>query len=222
MGEARHSRHPPLDYRAAQFITSAAQLAQCPPDEGREAAFAGRSNAGKSSALNALAGNRKLARASRTPGRTQLINFFGISPGRRLVDLPGYGYAKAPGAAQRAWMRELERYLAERRSLCGLVLLMDARHPLRPADCQLLDWTAAAGMPAHVLLTKADKLKKGAAANALQTARRRLAERWELATVQLFSARSISVPVPGAEGIRELSAVLDGWLAAPIEIEERG
>ena len=121
-------------YRDAQFLKSAGRLNQCPPDQGWEVAFAGRSNAGKSSAINTLTGNRKLARTSKTPGRTQLINFFTLSDEQRLVDLPGYGYAKVPEAVKREWTRQLEHYLQERRSLRGLILLMDARRPLQEFD----------------------------------------------------------------------------------------
>ena len=156
-------RDTTLNYGAADFLTSAARVSQCPQDQGWEVAFAGRSNAGKSSAINCLTGNRKLARTSRTPGRTQLINFFALDPERRLVDLPGYGYAKVPQAVKAAWNRQLEAYLSERRSLRGLVLLSDARHPLKEFDQMLLNWAASCDMPIHVLLTKADKLKRGPA-----------------------------------------------------------
>ena len=117
------------NYRDAEFLTSAGRLSQCPNDQGWEVAFAGRSNAGKSSAINSLTGNRKLARTSKTPGRTQLLNFFSLGDQQRLVDLPGYGFAKVPVAVKRQWTRELERYLQERRSLRGLILLMDVRRP---------------------------------------------------------------------------------------------
>lgn len=192
-------------YRRAAFLTSAARFDQCPPDRGWEVAFAGRSNAGKSSAINSLTGNRKLARTSRTPGRTQLINFFSLGTDQRLVDLPGYGYAKVPRKTKEAWNRQLETYLSRRRSLRGLVLLMDARHPLQPFDEQLVSWAEAAGMPVHVLLTKADKLSRGPARQALFQVRGRLAHLGDLATVQLFSALR-------HEGHRELIAVLDRWL----------
>jgi GTP-binding protein len=195
----------PPDYRRATFLTSASKLAQCPPDSGWEVAFAGRSNAGKSSAINSLTQNKKLARTSRTPGRTQLINFFALTDAQRLVDLPGYGYAKVPQAIKRDWTRLLETYLQRRRSLRGLVLLMDVRHPLQPFDTTMLDWAAAAHMPVHILLTKADKLKRGPAGNILQQVRKAVAIYGELVSVQLFSALKHS-------GHDELVAMLDAWL----------
>lgn len=192
-------------YRRAEFLTSAARLSQCPPDEGWEVAFAGRSNAGKSSAINSLTGNKKLAKTSRTPGRTQLINFFRLSERQRLVDLPGYGFAKVPQAVKREWTRNLENYLRRRRSLRGLVLLMDVRHPLQAFDAQILNWALAAEMPVHILLTKADKLKRGPASAALHEVRAALREHRDLVSVQLFSALKHT-------GHQELIAVLDGWL----------
>ena len=195
------------EFRAAAFLTSAATLRQCPEDAGDEVAFAGRSNAGKSSAINRLTGQRALARTSRTPGRTQLLNFFDLGAGRRLVDLPGYGYAKVPTAVRNAWTRELEAYLSRRRSLRGLILLMDIRHPLKPQDLQLLAWTAAAAMPAHILLTKADKLARGAAKTSLDTVRGRLAGEAERVSVQLFSATR-------GDGIEELCDTLGAWFCS--------
>ncbi|MEE4280076.1 MAG: ribosome biogenesis GTP-binding protein YihA/YsxC [Halieaceae bacterium] len=193
------------DYRRAAFLTSAAKLSQCPGDSGWEAAFAGRSNAGKSSAINSLTGNGKLARTSRTPGRTQLINFFALSDTQRLVDLPGYGYAKVPRKIKEAWNRQLEAYLSERQSLRGLVLLMDSRHPLQAFDEQLIAWACAATMPIHILLTKADKLSRGAGKQTLLKTRGQLSYLGDLATVQLFSSLK-------HEGHDELRAVLDRWL----------
>jgi len=195
----------PPDYRQALFLTSAAKLSQCPPDQGWEIAFAGRSNAGKSSAINSLTKNHKLARTSKTPGRTQLINFFTLSDQQRLVDLPGYGFAKVPQAVKREWTRLMEGYLQNRQSLRGLILLMDARHPLQPFDQQLLDWAVAASMSTHILLTKADKLKRGPAASCLLAVRKQLAEHEGLVSVQLFSALKHS-------GHPELLAVLNHWL----------
>ena len=194
-----------LNYQRAEFLTSAARFDQCPPDTGWEVAFAGRSNAGKSSAINRLTGNRKLARTSRTPGRTQLINFFDLGEDRRLVDLPGYGFAKVPEAVKLAWTRQLETYLQERQSLRGLVLLMDVRHPLREFDRTLLDWAVAADMPVHILLTKADKLKRGPASSTLHKLRGQLAADAGLISVQLFSALK-------GTGLGELREVLDAWL----------
>lgn len=195
---------PRLDYRRAQFISSAPDLAHCPPDEGREVAFAGRSNAGKSSTINALTGQTKLARTSKTPGRTQLLNFFALDEGLRLVDLPGYGFAKVPLAVKQAWQRNMEGYLQYRQSLCGMVLLMDVRHPLQAADQQLLAWSLAASLPVHLVLTKADKLKRGAAANARLAVEKAVTGRGEV-SVQLFSSLNKS-------GVEELAQRLDTWL----------
>ena len=192
-------------FRSAQFLTSAAKLKQCPLDSGWEVAFAGRSNAGKSSAINSLTGNRKLARTSRTPGRTQLINFFTVGEHQRIVDLPGYGYAKVPQKLKEAWNRELERYLSERQSLRGLILLTDCRRPLQTFDEQMITWAAAAHMPVHVLLTKADKLSKGPAKQELMKVRGRLSHLGDLVSAQLFSALK-------HQGHEELIAVLDRWL----------
>ncbi|MCB1855906.1 MAG: YihA family ribosome biogenesis GTP-binding protein [Halieaceae bacterium] len=193
------------NYRRAAYLTSAARLSQCPPDEGWEVAFAGRSNAGKSSAINSLTGNSKLAKTSRTPGRTQLINFFQLDEHQRLVDLPGYGFAKVPLAVKREWTRQLEGYLQKRQCLRGLVLLMDARHPLQAFDQQMLEWALAASMPVHILLTKADKLSKGPASATLLKVRARLEPHRDLVSVQLFSAVKHT-------GHEQLLEVLDAWL----------
>jgi GTP-binding protein len=192
-------------FRNASFLLSAARIAQCPPDEGREVAFAGRSNAGKSSALNAICGLRKLARTSNTPGRTQLLNFFVLPDGRRLVDLPGYGYAKVPAAQRAAWGKLVEDYVRTRRSLAGIVLLMDVRHPLKPQDHQLIDWAATLQLPLHVLLTKADKVSRNEAARTLTAVRKALAT-LPLCSVQLFSALK-------AQGIDEARELLESWYA---------
>ena len=198
------------NYQSARFLISAPTLAQCPPDQGAEVAFAGRSNAGKSSAINTLTRQKALARTSRTPGRTQLINFFSLGDDttRRLVDLPGYGYAKVPEAVKREWQRHLADYLRGRHSLRGLVLVMDVRHPLTEFDQTLLGWADDQDMPVHILLTKADKLKSGAAKSALQQVRNRLREWEDLVTVQLFSALK-------RQGIEEAGARLDMWLGGP-------
>lgn len=171
-----------------EFLTSASQLHQLPPDEGAELAFAGRSNSGKSSAINAITGRRGLARTSRTPGRTQLINFFRLTDTARLVDLPGYGYARVPEAQRRHWGQVVSGYLQGRRSLCGVVVIMDARRPLGPLDLQLLELATAAELPCHLLLTKADKLGNQAALTALRETRRQLGQTPLIAHVQLFSA----------------------------------
>lgn len=162
-----------MELNAARFLTGAAALRGMPADLGSEVAFAGRSNAGKSSALNRLTARRALARTSATPGRTQQINFFALDADAtvRLVDLPGYGYARAPRAAQARWAALVERYLAERRSLRGLVLLADSRHALKPGDEALLAWARASGLPLLLLLTKADKLGRAEQARALARVR---------------------------------------------------
>lgn len=157
-----------LRFSSAEFIVSAHNLLQLTEDTGAEVAFLGRSNAGKSSALNTLTG-RKLARISKTPGRTQLINLFGLSPLARLVDLPGYGYANVPDHLSKKWQARSEQYLRSRRSLKGLVLLMDIRHPLQSSDCQWIRLCETIALPVHMVLTKADKISKGAAAKQVLT-----------------------------------------------------
>jgi len=193
------------NFTEAQFVTSAATLSACPDDSLAEVAFAGRSNAGKSSAINTITGQNRLARISKTPGRTQLINFFALDEGRHLVDLPGYGFAKVPEAVKREWTKTLENYLQRRESLRGLILLMDIRHPMQEFDRQMLEWALAASMPVHILLTKADKLKRGPANSTLLQVRAQLEPYAELASVQLFSALK-------HQGHQELIKVLDNWL----------
>ena len=178
-----------LRFDSARFLTSAPRLDQCPPDSGAEVAFAGRSNAGKSSALNCLTRNSKLARTSKTPGRTQLINFFSLSSGEhRLVDLPGYGYAKVNRDMKQDWDRYIGEYLAERHSLKGVVLLMDVRHPMTEFDEMMVRWSIETQMPLRVLLTKADKLKRGPAANTFQRVRSQLESQAGWLSAQLFSS----------------------------------
>lgn len=167
------------------FVLSAWQPHQFPPDHGAEVAFAGRSNAGKSSALNAICGRKDLARTSKTPGRTQLINFFALDEARRLADLPGYGYAKVPEVMKQHWRELLSRYVEARESLAGLVIVMDARRPLTDFDQQMLSWTQANGLPTHLLLTKADKLSRSEQTLTMRKVRATLGEG---ATAQLFSA----------------------------------
>lgn len=174
-------------YHQARFLTSAATVAQCPPDSGREVAFAGRSNAGKSTVLNVLTGQRQLARTSKTPGRTQLINFFSLDDQRRLVDLPGYGYAQVPQAMKDQWQATLSRYLETRHSLVGLVLLMDSRHPLQALDLLLLDWAIASKLPTHILLNKSDKLNRQEANRAVRLVESEIAS-YPFMSVQAFSA----------------------------------
>ena len=192
------------DYSAAVFIKSVAQPGQLPPDDGAEVAFAGRSNAGKSSALNTITQRRALARTSRTPGRTQLLNFFGLPCGSRLVDLPGYGYAEVPLAVRLEWAALVEAYLRTRHSLMGMVLVMDVRHPLTSFDRQMLAWCTSSGVSCHVLLTKADKLGRGAASNVLLGVRRTLEHEVPGTTAQLFSAVS-------RQGADEARARLESW-----------
>jgi GTP-binding protein len=170
----------------ATFLTSAWQPGQFPADEGAEVAFAGRSNAGKSSALNAIAGRKDLARTSKTPGRTQLINFFVLDDGaRRLADLPGYGYAKVPGRMRDHWQELMQRYVETRASLQGLVIVMDARRPLTDFDVQMLEWAKANELATHLLLTKADKLSRSESSSTLRRVHAAIAD---TATAQLFSA----------------------------------
>ena len=195
-----------IDWRQARFLTSAASPRGLPPDRGREVAFAGRSNAGKSSAINALTGRRHLARTSRTPGRTRLINFFELDDGRRLVDLPGYGYARVPRSMSREWGVLVRRYLESRESLVGVVVLMDVRHPLTELDATLLDWCRAADLAVLAVLTKADKLSRARRAATLAEVCGRLAGYGPAVHGMVFSAtRHI--------GHQELVEHLDGWLA---------
>lgn len=192
-------------YQNTRFLTGATSLKGMPEDHGREVAFAGRSNAGKSSALNRICHQKSLARTSKTPGRTQQINFFRVADDRYLVDLPGYGYARVPGGLQREWGEFIARYLQHRRSLVGLIILMDIRRPPTTLDEQLLGLCAQACIPTHILLTKADKLSRAAASSALREFRKRLAAHGFNATVQCFSALK-------GEGVEEVQGLLDAWL----------
>ncbi len=193
-------------YARAEFLKSAAHAEQLPEDTGYEVAFAGRSNAGKSSALNCLTGVRQLARTSKTPGRTQLINVFTLAtPVRRLIDLPGYGYAKVAQQVKRDWQTSLAHYLEVRKSLKGLVLLMDSRHPLKPLDQSMIDWALARQLPVHILLTKADKLSRGAAQSTLIEVQKFYAIVPDLLSVQTFSSLK-------KQGVEELIAVMNAWM----------
>lgn len=192
-------------FRNAQFEISIAKPSGLPPPSGAEIAFAGRSNAGKSSAINTLAGHVRLAFVSKTPGRTQLINFFRLNCGASLVDLPGYGYAAVPEKIRRQWQGLIETYLKKRESLIGLVLIMDVRHPLTDLDRQMIDWFVPSGRPLHVLLTKSDKLSRGAASATLQAVRRELGVFGPQVTVQLFSSLKKS-------GVEETERVVAAWL----------
>jgi len=192
-------------FRHATFEISVARPQDLPPASGPEIAFAGRSNAGKSSAINTLVGHTRLAYVSKTPGRTQLINIFRLPAGAALVDLPGYGYAEVPEAVRKQWARLLETYLTRRSSLIGLILIMDARHPLTPLDLQMIQWFAPTGRPMHVLLTKSDKLTRGPATQTLAKVRRELSKWGDQVTVQLFSSLKKT-------GMDEAEQVVSGWL----------
>ena len=201
-------------FQNAAFYISANKMTDLPPPIGVEIAFAGRSNAGKSSALNTLANHNRLAYVSKQPGRTQLINFFCLNPERGddkfLVDLPGYGSAKVPEKIRNHWQGVLSAYLTERTSLAGLVLVMDSRRPLQPLDIQMLDWFCYTGKPVHVLLTKSDKLSRNEAKQSLFKTRKALTEGWgENVTVQSFSSLK-------REGVQEAEKMIGGWLD-PVE-----
>jgi len=192
--------------RKAEFLMSAPKLNLCVEDTGYEVAFAGRSNAGKSSAINALTNQKQLARASKKPGRTQMINFFSLgNPDQRLVDLPGYGYAAVPEAMKIVWQKELENYPIHRKSLQGLVLLMDIRHPLQHFDVMMLEWAYSRHLFVHVLLTKSDKLNRGPASKALQEVKATLNKMKLNFSIQLFSSLN-------KEGLEELASVMAGRL----------
>ena len=207
------AQHPMLTLlRQAKFMTSAPRLSACPPNIGYEVAFAGRSNAGKSSAINALTNQRQLARASKTPGRTQLLNYFSLDEERRLVDLPGYGYAAVPLAMKEAWQKELENYLIKRESLQGLIVLMDVRHPLQKYDEMLLNWAQRRQLNVHILLTKSDKLNRSPAMAALEAMKKQLQAKNVVATVQLFSALQKT-------GLEDAAEVLGQWLNYPPPID---
>lgn len=195
-------------FQNAEFYISAHNLRDLPPPIGIEVAFAGRSNAGKSSALNTLANHNRLAYVSKQPGRTQLINFFSLGNERYLVDLPGYGYAKVPEALRKHWQTTLAAYLSDRPTLDALVLVMDCRHPLTPLDRQMLDWFGHSGRPVHVLLSKSDKLSRNAANQTLLAVRKELNERWDNCTVQLFSSLK-------KQGVEEAEKIIGAWLNPP-------
>ena len=188
-------------YRQATYVVSAHRLSQLPADTGLEVAFAGRSNAGKSSAINTLTCQKSLARTSKTPGRTQQIVIFSIDAERRIADLPGYGYARVPEKLKAHWRELMALYFERRRSLRGVVLVMDIRHPMRPFDTQMLKWCGAARLPCHILLTKADKLKRGPAKSTLLSLRKTLPQG---SSAQLYSTRE-------AQGRDELIAILNRW-----------
>ena len=194
-------------YSQAKFLKSAPRADQLPEDIGYEVAFAGRSYAGKSSALNCLTGIRQLARTSKTPGRTQLINVFTLDDeSRRLIDLPGYGYAKVALSVKHDWQKNLAHYLDVRQSLRGLVLLMDVRHPLKELDQSMINWALDRQLPVHILLTKADKLSRGSVQNTILQVRRHYELVPDLITVQSFSSLK-------KQGVDELIRVLNQWMA---------
>jgi GTP-binding protein len=191
---------PPANpFVQAEFVASIGKLAELPPDGPPEIAFAGRSNVGKSSAINAITGRKRLAYYSKTPGRTQTLNFFAVGERARLVDLPGYGYAKVPDAVRRDWDQLAGGYLASRASLAGVVIIMDARHPFMPHDLHLIDWLRPVGTPLLALLSKADKLTRRAAAETLASARKRIGE------AILFSSTE-------GTGVEEARERLQAWL----------
>lgn len=180
-----------ISFTKARFLTSAFELEQLPPDQGAEIAFAGRSNAGKSSAINCLAGQKNLCKTSKTPGRTQLVNFFELAPGYRLVDLPGYGYAKVPKKLRAHWDRVLSRYLIERQSLRGLVIVVDIRRGVSGLDQALIDMIGD-GLPLHILLTKADKLSRAAARRAVSGVEQQLSgPRHGLSTLSIVNHQGL-------------------------------
>ncbi len=191
-------------YRQAQFLISAGKAKQF-PQGGSEVAFSGRSNAGKSSAINTLCDNKGLARTSKTPGRTRLVNFFELDEQRRLVDLPGYGFAKVPVAMKNEWEKLMTQYLSDQQALKGLVVIMDIRHPLNDYDWQMLEWCDHYQLPAHILLTKADKIKRGAQQNSKLKTQKQLNDAGIDASVQIFSALKKT-------GLDELVFKLNDWL----------
>ncbi len=200
-------------YRQAHYTISATQLSELPSDAGIEVAFAGRSNAGKSSAINTITDQKSLARISKTPGRTQMINFFALDDERALVDLPGYGYAKVPEQMKIRWQQTLGKYLETRKSLRGLMLMMDIRHPLKEFDLQMVSWANNAKLDVHILLTKSDKLKNGAAMATLHKVNSELEKRELTATVQLFSSLKRT-------GKETAIAKLDEWFLADLETNQ--
>ena len=205
---------PTLNFHKVHFVTSAPDIRHLPNDGGVEVAFAGRSNAGKSSALNALTHQKSLARTSKTPGRTQLINLFELEPGKRLVDLPGYGYAQVPEEMKLKWQESLSEYLQKRESLKGLVLLMDIRHPLKEIDRQLLQWAVATELSVLVLLTKADKFNTSPRNTIVQQVRRDVREFGGDVRVEAFSSLK-------GVGIERLAEILTEWyLAEPNDAAE--
>lgn len=194
----------PGHYQKAYFLLSAALVKQLPKDEGIEVAVAGRSNSGKSSVLNCLTHNKSLARVSKTPGRTQMVNLFCLDDRRRIADLPGYGYAKVPMAVKQQWQKTVNAYIRDRACLKGVVLVMDVRHPLKETDVQLLEYCSHRDLPVHILLNKADKLSRRAREETLKQVKHALTTYDNSVTFQVFSALR-------KEGIKELQVLLDQW-----------
>ncbi|WP_392566221.1 ribosome biogenesis GTP-binding protein YihA/YsxC [Utexia brackfieldae] len=195
-----------LNYAKTHFVTSAPDISHLPVDSGVEIAFAGRSNAGKSSALNTLTHQKSLARTSKMPGRTQLINLFEVEDHCRIVDLPGYGYAEVPEAVKQKWQKSLGEYLQKRESLKGLVVLMDIRHPLKDLDQQMIDWAVSVGLPVLLLLTKSDKLSSSAQKKQLNMVREAILPFQGDITVETFSSLK-------KQGVEQLKAKLDHWFS---------
>lgn len=194
-----------LNFRKAKFVTAFSASSKPPEDRFIEVAFAGRSNAGKSSSLNALTGQKKLARTSSKPGRTQQINFFGIDDKRFLVDLPGYGYAAVSKTLKQEWQGLMEGFLRSRQSLKGVVIIMDIRHPLKESDCQMIEWCDERALPMHLVLTKADKIKKNKINQTLFSVQKDVKEVQTPITVQVFSSET-------KLGLPELKAKLSEWM----------
>lgn len=195
-----------IHYQNAQFLLSVANLNQLPADEGVEIAIVGRSNSGKSSVLNQLTKNKSLARVSKTPGRTQHINLFGVDDKRRIADLPGYGYAKVPPSVKQHWEKTLDAYLRSRECLKGLILVMDIRHPLKPFDQQFLSWCESSNLPVHILLNKADKLGIGASKKTFFEVQKQLKQWTNPISLQIFSALNGS-------GVEELKDIMNNWMS---------
>ncbi|WP_159567218.1 ribosome biogenesis GTP-binding protein YihA/YsxC [Budvicia diplopodorum] len=202
-----------LNYHKTHFVISAPDITHLPADEGIEVAFAGRSNAGKSSALNTLTNQKSLARTSKTPGRTQLINLFRVEDNLHLVDLPGYGYAEVPEEMKRKWQRALGEYLQKRNCIKGLVVLMDIRHPLKELDQQMVQWAVDVELPVLILLTKADKLASGARKAQLNMVREAILPFLGDVQVEVFSSLK-------KIGIDKLQLKLDEWFSLPFDLAD--
>ena len=191
-------------YRQTQYLRSVYSAEHLPAEQGIEIAFAGRSNAGKSSAINTITDHNRLAHVSRTPGRTQMINYFQITDDKYLVDLPGYGFAKVPKAVREHWNLFLDQYFQTRQSLKGLILVMDIRRKLEEQDWQMVEWAVNSEIPLHILLSKADKLKRSEASHLLFKTQKLLEENGVAASLQLFSAKS-------RLGLEDVHSLLDEW-----------